>query len=200
MFKTFVFGIVLGGAAAAAALHFMPTVDQAREQSLIVVHPNFGNTESFHVNVPMDRIMIGASEQATALPPGLVWPDDELFAGRRTELFKIRNSKDAVVGVASRISANSETNGDIIEWVLHLPARGSIYVDMQPEALDGGYRIGTLRAGTREFSTLEGQVTERWVADTSGIEDAPAGRIELITAFVAREHERDQEQEQEVEL
>jgi hypothetical protein len=34
-----------------------------------------------------------------------------------------------------------------------------------------------------------GQVTERWVADTSGYEDAPAGRIELITAFVSQEVE-----------
>jgi len=189
MFKTFVFGILLGAAVAAAGLHFLPVVDQAREQSLIVVHPNHGNTESFHVNVPMDRIVIGVQDQATNLPPGLQWPADEQFAGMRTELFKIRNTKDTVVGVASRISASSDTNGDIIEWVLHLPARGSIYIDMEPVARDGGYRIGRLRAGTREFGTLDGQVTERWVADTTGLADAPAGRIELITAFVAEEAE-----------
>ena len=41
--------------------------------------------------------------------------------------------------------------------------------------------------GTREFEPLTGLVTERWVADMSGFEDAPAGRIELITAFVARD-------------
>lgn len=189
MFKTFVFGIMLGVAAAAAGLYFLPVVDQAREPSLIVVHRNHGNTESFHVNVPMDRIMIGAQGQATALPPGLEWPSTEQFSELRTELFKIRNGKDTVVGVASRISANSEANGDIIEWVLHLPARGSIYVGMESEPLEGGFRIGELRGGTREFESLEGQVTERWVADTTGVEDAPAGRIELITAFVAQEVE-----------
>ena len=85
--------------------------------------------------------------------------------------------------------SNSEQRENIIEWVLHLPARGSLYVAMQPDALEGGYRIGKLRAGTREFSALEGQVTERWVADTSGLEGAPAGRIELIAAFVTREAE-----------
>ena len=47
---------------------------------MIVVHRNEGNTESFHVNVPMDRIMIGAPSQGSQLPAGLKWPDDEQFA------------------------------------------------------------------------------------------------------------------------
>jgi len=151
------------------------------------VHPNHGNTESFHVNVPMDRIMIGAKAQANPLPPGLDWPEDTGFDGVRAELFKLRNANEDVVGVASRIAASDEVSGDMIEWVLHLPARGSIYVDLQPEPREGGYRVGALRAGTREFVSLVGQMTERWIADNSGLEDAPAGRIELITAFVAQE-------------
>ena len=189
MFKTFIVGIVLGAGAVAAALYYIPVVNQFREQSLVVVHPNHGNTESFHVNVPMDRIMIGAQAQATALPPGLDWPAEPMFADVRTELFKIRNSKDAVVGVASRIAAE-EKSGGVIEWVLHLPARGSVYVKMEPEPRAGGFRVGVLHAGTREFEPLRGSVTEQWVADTSGYEDAPAGRIELITAFVGREVEQ----------
>ena len=171
----------------AAGFYFIPAVDQFREQSIIVVHPNQGNTESFHINVPMDRILIGVPAQKNPLPVGLVWPEDAQFADLRAELFKIRNSKDAVVGVASRIAANHEESGDIIEWVLHMPARGSAYIAMRPEPADGGYRVGDLIAGTKEFAVLHGAVTERWVADTSGSEDAPAGRIEVITAFVARE-------------
>jgi len=189
MFKTFIAGILLGIAAAGAALYLFPAVDQFRENSMIVVHPNQGNTESFHVNVPMDRIMIGAPAQKEPLPAGLNWPEDEQLAGARAELFKIRNGKDAVVGVASRVAASHTDTGNIIEWVLHLPARGSVYVSMQPEATDGGYRVGELAAGTREFKPLHGRVTERWVADTSGTEEAPAGRIEITTAFVAREME-----------
>ena len=118
------------------------------------------------------------------MPAGLDWPDDERLSGIRAELFKIRNANDAVVGVASRI-AGSDENDDIVEWVLHLPARGSIYVTMQPLADAGGYRTGELRAGTDEFGDLLAQVIERWVVDTSGIDLAPDGRIELITAFVA---------------
>lgn len=191
MFKTFIAGILLGIAGAGAALYYFPAVDQSREQSLIVVHPNHGNTESFHINVPMDRIMIGAPAQSDPVPAGLNWPVEDQFAATRAELFKIRNGKDAVVGVASRIAANDATSGDILEWVFHFPARGSAFVVMQTDPAEGGYRIGELATGTREFAPLTGRVTERWVADTSGDEDAPAGRIEINTAFVAREAEKE---------
>lgn len=187
MFKTFIAGLLLGIVTAGVTLYYVPAVNQFREHSLIVVQPNQGNTESFHVNVPTDRIMIGAPAQSNPLPAGMVWPGDELFADTRAELFKIRNDKDAVVGVASRIAADHEKTGQIIEWVFHLPARGSAYVTMQPAPTDGGYRIGELLAGTDEFGMLHGHVTERWVADTSGSVDAPAGRIEIVTAFVAEE-------------
>lgn len=186
MIKSFVFGILLGVVIAAGALYAIPVVDQVREESLIVVHPNAGNTESFHVNVPMDRIMIGAQDSQQQLPAQLEWPDGPQFANLRAELFKIRNTKDAVVGVASRIAASDTTAGEVIEWVLHLPARGSIYVTMEPQPREGGFRVGDMYAGTREFENLVGQVTERWVADTTGFDDAPAGRIELITAFESR--------------
>ena len=186
MFKTFIAGILLGVAAAAAALYFVSPVDQYREQSLIMVHPNQGNTEVFHVNVPMDRIMIGAPAQKNPVPAGLEWPDDEVLADTRAELFKIRNGKDAVVGVASRIAATNDISGDIVEWVLHLPARGSVYGILQVEPTEGGFRVGELRTGTGEFAPLRGPLTERWIADTSGDEDAPAGRIEITTAFVGK--------------
>lgn len=187
MFKTFIAGIILGIAGGSAALYYVPVVDQYREQSMITVSPNGGNNEKFHVNVPMDRILIGASAQRSPVPAGLEWPDDAEIAGLRAELFKIRNGKDAVIGVASRMAASGDTSGNIIEWVLHLPARGSIYVTMLPEAADAGYRIGDMRAGTNEFAELQGQLQERWIADTSGSDDAPAGQIQLVTDFVARE-------------
>jgi len=192
MFKTFIAGLLLGIAAAAAALHFIPVVNQSREHSLIVVHPNHGNTETFQVNVPTDRIMVGVPGQQDPLPVGLRWPDDVKFAETRVELFKIRNGKDAVIGVASRLAARDEISGDVVEWVFHLPSRGSAYVAMEAAPRDGGYRMGELTTGTREFAPLTGQVTERWITDISGLEDAPAGRIEITTAFQAKRLEGDE--------
>ena len=189
MFKSFIAGLVLGLAGAGTIIYYAPVVDQVREQSLIVVHANHGNTETFYVNVPSDRILVGARDELDPVPPGVDWPADEKFASSRTELFKLRNSKDAVVGVASRIAASDPVSGDIIEWVFHLPARGSVYVTMEPDARDGGYRVGELQAGTREFEKLRGQVTEQWIADTTGLEDARGGQIQLITAFVGQEFE-----------
>jgi len=189
LFKTFLAGIFLGIVVCTMALHFVPVVDQYREVSMITVNPNGGNVETFHINIPMDRIMVGVPEHGASLPDGLEWPSDEKLSTLRAELFKIRNRKNAVIGVASRIAASDTEAGDVIEWVLHFPARGSVYVTMRPNPLEGGYRIGDMRRGTREFGTLRGQVFESWVRDTSGSEGAPAGRIELQTTLIAAQGE-----------
>lgn len=169
--------------AAAGALYSLPAVDQHREVSLVTVTPNGGNQESFHINIPMDRIMVGTAGRKSGLPAGLDWPQDEVFAGVSAELFKIRNARDVVVGIAAR-TVVKEAESDVIDWVLHLPARGTLFFNMEPDAQEGGRRIGRLRAGSNEFSRLIGVVAERWVADTSGEEDAPTGRIELLATYV----------------
>ncbi len=128
--------------------------------------------------------MVGAPDQPNPLPPGLNWPTEEELAGIRTELFKIRNARDAVIGVAVRNAASSG-DGNVIDWVLHLPARGSVFINMEPSVREGGYRIGRFRTGSREFGPLNGYMTERWVANSEDRdEDAPVGRIELIATYV----------------
>ena len=189
MLRTFIIGIVLGVTGVIAALHLLPAVDQARESSIITVNPNGGNSEAFHVNIPMDRIMIGAPGQTESLPPELQWPEDPMLSNARAELFKLRNTRDAVVGVASRIAARG-SSGDVVEWVLHLPARGSLFVTMDPAPVDG-QRGGSMRAGTREFGDLVGRVSERWVADSS--DGVNAGRIELQARFVSTIVDDDEE-------
>jgi hypothetical protein len=183
LIKIFFVGILLGIAAAAGALYALPVVDQAREVSITTVAPNGGNVEVFRINIPTDRVMMAPSGQATPVPSGLQWPDIEVLAGVRTEMFKIRNAHDVVIGVAIRNAATNEgQNG--IDWVLHLPARGSVFVNMDAEPQEGGYRIGRFRAGSREFATLSGAMVERWVASTSDREGASAGHIELQATYV----------------
>ena len=183
MLKTFFLGLLLGIAIVAGALYAFPAVDQVRESSVVTVAPNGGNMESFHINVPMDRIMIGVPGQASSVPAGLDWPEDEMLADVRAEMFKIRNARDAVVGVAVRASGKNEDQ-DVIDWVLHLPARGSLFVNMDIAPREGGFRLGRIRSGSREFAPLNGFMTERWVANTSTEEDAPTGQIELMATYV----------------
>ena len=176
---------MLGIAAAAGALYALPAVDQHREISYISVAPNGGTREQFHINIPVDRVMVGAAGQPSGLPEGLEWPQDDIFANISSEIFKIRNERNVVVGVGARTVA-TEIDSAVIDWVLHLPARGSVFVSMATQPSEGGERIGELRAGTDEFANLTGIVTEKWVADESGEEDAPDGRIELFATYVSQ--------------
>ena len=182
MFRTFLVGILLGIAATAGVLYALPAVDQHREVSFISVTPNGGNRESFHINIPVDRIMVGTAGQKSGLPAGLDWPLDDVLSGVSMELFKVRNERNTVIGVAARTVAEEE-GSDVIDWVIHLPARGSLFLNMEPTVQDSGYRMGRFRTGTDELANLAGSVSERWVPDTSGEEDAPQGRIELITTY-----------------
>jgi hypothetical protein len=188
LLKTFLIGIILGIIAAAGALYAKPVVDQTREISYVSVAPNGGNRETFHINIPADRVMIGAAGQNTGLPAGLAWPDDEILAAVSTEMFKVRNERDVIIGIAARTVA-VEGDSSVIDWVLHLPARGSLFINMDSTAAEGGHRIGELRTGTQEFQSMTGFVAERWVSDTSGDEDAPDGRIELLATYVSRVEE-----------
>lgn len=183
LIKTFIIGIFLGIAAAAGAMYAIPAVDQHREVSYVAVAPNGGNSETFHINVPSDRVMAGGGDQAS-LPEGLMWPEDEILGRVSAEIFKIRNTRDTVVGVAARTVAR-EGDAAVLDWVIHLPARGSFYINMSPVADESGYRAGTIRTGSREMQSMTGRMTERWVADTSGDEEAPAGRIELSALYVS---------------
>ncbi len=184
MIKTYITGIAIGITGAIAAFGYIPAVDLAREVSIVSVAPNGGNSETFYVNVPGDRIMLGAQEQTNLMPPDLRWPEDPVFAGVRTELFKVRNSRDAVIGVGSRMVVRNEKLGDVIEWAVHLPARGSLYVRLAPEN-QSGRRTGRLRAGTREFDNLGGGMSERWVPNGTGADPASQGRIEMVATYIA---------------
>ena len=183
MIRTFFVGIVLGLVAAAGALYAIPVVDQAREVSITKVAPNGGNVEVFRIDIPTDRVMVGSPAQAEPVPPGMQWPNVEELAGVRTEMFKLRNARGLVIGVAIRNAATNEGQ-NVIDWVLHFPARGSVFANIDPVPREGGYRVGEFRAGSREFAKLSGSMTERWVANTSEEEGAPAGHIELRAIYV----------------
>jgi hypothetical protein len=185
LFKIFISGIVLGLIGTGVLTYSVPIVDLHREPSLISVLPNGGNAETYRIDLPRDRILVGLTGADSALPAGLDWPTDELFGDLQTEMFKIRDADDVVIGVASRLASASEATGPFIEWALHLPARGSVYLRMDVAPSPEGHRNGRMMAGTRDFEILSGTVREQFITDFEGQESNVDGRIELITAFVA---------------
>ncbi len=184
MFKIFIGGILLGAAGAGALTYSLPAVDLHREASHISVQANGGNVETFRADLPRDRILIGLAGQENALPAGLEWPGADVFGNLQAEIFKIRDRYDVVIGVASRLASASEETGPFIEWVVHLPARGTVYLQMDVEPSAEGHRNGRLTAGTGEFETLRGTVREQFVTVVEDEDTNVDGRIELITAFV----------------
>jgi hypothetical protein len=152
--------------------------------SVVLVSPNGGNSEAFYINIPVDRLMIGTSGKASGVPVGLSWPKDRNFENISTEVFKVRNVNDAVIGIASRTVAK-EGDTDYTDWMIHMPARGSLFVKMEPQIEQGGPRIGGIQAGTREFDNLIGLVSESWFPKASGEEGIQQGRIELSATYVS---------------
>jgi len=186
LFKTFYFGIALGLLGAFVLTYSVPVVDLHREPSLISVRPNGGNAETYRIDLPRDRILVGLAGVDNALPAGLDWPEEALFGDLQTEMFKVRDRNDVVIGVASRLASASEATGAFIEWTVHLPARGTVYLQMDVAPSAEGHRNGRLVAGTREFETLSGTVIEQYITDFKDEDLNVDGRIELITAFVGQ--------------
>lgn len=184
MIRTFYLGVVLGLAAAAALVYLYPLVDLHREPSLITVQANGGNSETFQINLPGDRIMAGVTGTQESTPPELEWPEYAFLSNIRTELFKVRNSNGVVIGTASRIYGSGAPLGGFVEWTVHLPARGSMFLTMAATLSEQGFRKGKLRAGTREFRTMHGTIVERFFRETENAESESAGRIELVTALI----------------
>jgi hypothetical protein len=184
LFKTFIFGIFLGVAGAGALAYSVPPVDLHREASHITVRANGGNNEIYRINLPRDRILVGIAGVENALPAGLEWPDEQLLGDLQAEMFKLRDRNNKVIGVASRLASASEATGSFIEWTLHIPARGTVYLQMELAPTAEGHRNGTLTAGTREFETLNGRIREQFISEVEDEEFDGIGRIELITSFV----------------
>lgn len=184
LFKTFVFGIILGLFGTGALAYFAPVIDIHRERSLIEVQPNGGNIEEYRINLPRDRIMVGLAGSKGSLPAGLDWPGADRLGDTQAEIFKVRNRDNAVIGVASRLASSADSTGSFIEWALHFPARGTLYTQMALAPSPEGFRTGVMRAGTRDFLDLSGTMRERFVAGKDGDSDAQ-GHIELQAILVA---------------
>jgi hypothetical protein len=149
------------------------------------VQPNGGNSETFHINLPRDRVLVGIAGADSSIPAGLEWPSDSSLGNFQAEMFKVRDRNNVVIGVASRLASSTDASGPFIEWTVHLPARGTMYVQMNMNPTEEGFRNGTMRAGTRDFEELGGSVREHFIAEVDDQDYDVTSRIELVTALVS---------------
>jgi hypothetical protein len=188
LFRIFILGSILGFFGAGSLLYLLPVVDQYRVPSHVMVQTNGGNSETFTVILPGDRIMSGRQGSSAQVPEGLQWPELPELSGFEAELFKLRDSEDTVVGIGSRMAVSRVPGDQFVQWVIHLPARGTLFVAMQAQPAEGAARAGILAAGTREFAALRGSVSEEFVRPDPGQDDAE-GRINLRTALIGQSDE-----------
>ena len=135
---TFVAGLLLTGLAAS----FWPLPGHTRYRSLTTVLPDGGRQEDFIIRWPDDRIRRNG-ENGTGLPADAVTGAAVLedSAGQRVsaEIFRVRDTDDNVIGVASRMAgtggAIADTNRSVSNWLVVIPSRGAIFLS-QPDAFD----------------------------------------------------------------
>ena len=151
---TFVTGVLI--VALAAALWPLPR--HQRFKSLTAVPPDGGRQEDFIIHWPEDRIA-RAGEVAAELPAAAVVGASVLedSAGRRVsaELFRLRDSEDNVIGVATRVAG---TGGAIADpgrsssnWLLVIPSRGALFL-AQTDVLDTTVREQSTAGSIVEFA------------------------------------------------
>jgi hypothetical protein len=140
----------------------------------------------FHINLPADRILAGKNSVSGQMvfPEELEWPADAALQGAGTEIFKLRNRDDTVVGIAARIDNARDDSGPFVQWMIHLPARGSLFVGLNIQSSDDGSRNGRFVAGTREFEHMSGSMREAYNASVKTDDMGISGRIELETSLV----------------
>lgn len=183
LLRIFWVGLIVGVLGTAAFAWKVPVVDVHRERSYVSVQTNGGNRENFRINLPEDRILVGLPEAGSSIPAGLKWPGRKYLGDMQAELFKIRDRENTVIGVGSRLASSSESSGAFIEWALHFPARGTLYVELQVTPSADGFRNGTVQSGTREFANFNGNVRERFVSAKNNDGDNQ-GHIEIETVLV----------------
>lgn len=150
---TILLGFLAGLAGSLAFAYAAPFLEQQRVRGITEVVPNGGRLERFEIHLDDDILMQAPGSESTAetIPANADWFSELApFAGLAA-VYRLRNERAEVVGIASRVRAISSE--EQVEWLLYFPARGMI-------ALDGASvdtaEVGDVVATDREFAGLVG--------------------------------------------
>jgi hypothetical protein len=150
MKRLFVVGFIAGLLAMVVAATLWPLPSHLRIRSLTSVPADGGRQEDFVIHWPEDRIA-RPDEAASGLPAaaavGAAVLEDS--AGRRVsaEMFRVRDTEDTVIGVASRLAgtggAIADAGRSASNWLIVIPSRGALF----------------LAQGDARDTTVRGQIT-----------------------------------------
>jgi hypothetical protein len=136
---------VLAGALLVVVLAgIFPLPQHERYRSSIAVIADGGREETFIIEWPQDRVALPQAAGLKRAGAAMVLVDErgEIASA---ELFRLRDAAGNVVGVASRsVSRRHEDSGSMrqgTDWMLLLPARGTMYLT-QVNARDVGAQPG----------------------------------------------------------
>lgn len=168
---SFFIGIIAGIGTTLWLAFSAPFVAQDRVRSETRVRTNGGRLESFSVRLADDVVatLPGSLNVDTPVAPAEARWLAELapFAGV-ANVYRLRNESGTVIGLASRV--RGVVTEDDVEWVLHVPARGTLMLrGVSVDIAD----LGEISGGMREFAALAGN----WEAQLDG----ETWRIDTVT-------------------
>lgn len=163
MKASFFFGILAGIAAVVWLGWSAPFVAQQRVSSETRVQNNGGRLERFEIRLRDDQISVVPGRDAApsgTTPAQLSWVQSVAPFSQSASVYRLRNESGTVVGMASRV--RGVTTAEQVEWVLHIPQRGSLVLTGLSADIA---ETGEITGGLREFATLDGTWDARLDAD-----------------------------------
>lgn len=131
---------------AAAAMFSLPVHE--RFPSNIEVLTNGGRSESFVIHWPEDRLELGGALDGAAVNQvdGIAVLEPRRRGRTAAELFRLRDSEDRIIGLASRLTGRMPgrrgRDRSVSNWTLMIPSRGILMLTQENGADVRPVRVG----------------------------------------------------------
>jgi hypothetical protein len=155
--RTFLIGVLIGAVLTLAGLGTLRLAHVPRIAPII---------ETDAAGLPAERFLVGpddlltvSSQTGVAYPPAVKRLQGDRLADVEVATMKVRNARNEVIGVASRIAgADVEPGLRSVWWTFVLGRRGTLAAWLPDGDRPGD---GTLAGGTADFEDASGQFAER---------------------------------------